>query len=71
MASEVCIALGRRIRTLRRKREWRQIDLAAQAGINENYVSDLELGRKEVCLNTVQALAAAFGMTISELMKGV
>ena len=47
------------------------MDLAEQAGINENYVSDLELGRKEVCLNTIKALALAFGMTISEFMKGV
>jgi len=47
------------------------LDLAEQAGINENYVSDLELGRKEACLNTIKALAAAFGMTISEFMKGI
>jgi transcriptional regulator with XRE-family HTH domain len=71
MASEVCIALGQRIRSLRRKKGWRQLDLAEQAGINENYVSDLELGRKEVCLNTIKALASAFGMSISEFMKGV
>ena len=71
MASEVCTALGLRIRQLRLKRGWRQLDLAEQAGINENYVSDLELGRKEVCLNTIKALAVAFGMTISEFMKGV
>ncbi|WP_396127389.1 helix-turn-helix domain-containing protein [Acidicapsa acidisoli] len=71
MASEVCTALGQRIRSLRRKRGWRQLDLAVQAGINENYVSDLELGRKEVCLNTIQALATAFGMSIAEFMKGI
>jgi transcriptional regulator with XRE-family HTH domain len=47
------------------------LDLAVQAGINENYVSDLELGRKEVCLKTLSALAAALETSISELMKGV
>ena len=47
------------------------MDLAVQVGINENYASDLEVGRKEVCLNTISALAEAFGLTISELMNGV
>lgn len=56
---------------MRQERGWRQLDLAEQAEINENYVSDLELGRKEVCLRTIKALAAAFEMTISEFMKGV
>jgi len=56
---------------LRRKRGWRQLDLAEQAGINENYVSDLELGRKEACLQTLKALASAFEITLSELLKGV
>jgi ribosome-binding protein aMBF1 (putative translation factor) len=64
-------ALGQRIWELRKQRGWRQLDLAVQAGINENYVSDLEVGRKEVCLNTISALAEAFGLTISELMSGV
>jgi len=56
---------------LRTERGWRQIDLAEEAGINENYVSDLELGRKEVCLRTIQALAAAFDLTVSEFLKTV
>lgn len=71
MASDVCSALGHRIRELRGRRGWRQLDLAEQAEINENYVSDLELGRKEVCLKTLQALASAFEMTMSEFMNGV
>jgi transcriptional regulator with XRE-family HTH domain len=71
MASDVCAALGLRIRSLRRKRGWRQLDLAEQAGINENYVSDLELGRKEACLKTLKGLADAFEITLSDLVKGV
>jgi transcriptional regulator with XRE-family HTH domain len=68
MASDVCILLGQRIRKLRKERGWRQLDLAEQAGINENYVSDLELGRKEACLRTLYALARAFGIKLEELM---
>jgi len=45
--------------------------LAEQAGINENYVSDLELGRKEVCLRTLAILAKALGLKLEELLRGV
>lgn len=71
MSRDICILLGLRIRELRTAKNWRQIDLAAQAGINENYVSDLEIGKKEVCLRALQAIAAAFELTISELMRGI
>ena len=71
MAKDVCILLGQKIRKLRKARGWRQLDLAEQAGINENYVSDLELGRKEACLRTLSALARAFGIKLDELLHGV
>ncbi len=71
MASDICILLGRRIRELRLAKGWRQLDLAEQAGINEGYVSDLEIGKKEVCIRTLHALATAFGISLSDLLKGV
>jgi XRE family aerobic/anaerobic benzoate catabolism transcriptional regulator len=71
MARDICISLGKRIRELRKARGWRQIDLAEHAGINENYVSDLEHGRKEACLRTIHALARAFDIKTVELFKGI
>jgi transcriptional regulator with XRE-family HTH domain len=71
MVRDVCILLGQRIRELRKARGWRQLDLAEQAGINENYVSDLELGRKEACLKTLSTLARAFGIKLDELFRGI
>ncbi len=71
MARDICVALGERIRQLRTDRGWRQIDLAEQAAVHENYVSDVELGRKEICLRTLQAFAAAFGMKTADLLMGV
>jgi len=71
MASDVCTLLGQKIRKLRKARGWRQLDLAEQAGINENYVFDLELGRKEVCLRTLSILAGAFGLKLHKLLRGI
>ena len=71
MAKDICVALGERIRQLRVKRGWRQIDLAEETGMHENYVSDLEQGQKEICLRMLQSVAGAFDMTSSELLKGI
>lgn len=71
MASDICIALGERIKQLRIERGWRQIDLAEETGIHENYVSDLEQGRKEICLRTLQAVAIAFGLKTADLLKNL
>jgi transcriptional regulator with XRE-family HTH domain len=71
MARDICIRFGDRVRQLRKERGWRQLDLAEQAGISENYVSELELGRKEICLRTIEALSKALDTKIVELMKGV
>ena len=71
MTRDICVSLGKKIRELRKERGWRQIDLAEHAGINENYVSDLETGKKEVCLRTLQILAKALGVKTAELLRGV
>ena len=71
MARDICIPFGQRIRQLRTANGWRQIDLAEAARINEKYVSDLEMGKKEICLRTIEAIAEAFDLTLAELFHGV
>jgi transcriptional regulator with XRE-family HTH domain len=71
MPSDVCAELGEKIRKLRKKNGWRQIDLAEQSGIHEVHISDLERGAREVGLRHLAALAAAFEMSLSEFLKGV
>jgi transcriptional regulator with XRE-family HTH domain len=71
MARDICILLGKRIRELRKARNWRQIDLAAEAELNVIYISDLENGRKEICLRTLHALATAFDMKITDILAPI
>jgi transcriptional regulator with XRE-family HTH domain len=56
---------------LRKERGWRQIDLAEETGIHENYVSELEQGRKEICLRTWKTIAEAFDLTVAHLFKTI
>jgi transcriptional regulator with XRE-family HTH domain len=71
MATDICDRFGERIRELRKNRGWRQLDLAEQAGISENYVSELELGQKEVCLRTIDLLSKALGIPIEDVVKNL
>jgi transcriptional regulator with XRE-family HTH domain len=48
-----------------------QGDLSHKFGIDRGHVSDLENGKKLVGLAMLETLADGFGITISELMKGV
>ena len=61
--------LGMRIKYLRTIKKWSQEDLALEAGINKNYLSDLERGSRNPTVKVVEKIAKAFGITISELLS--
>ena len=63
--------LGMRIKYLRQKLHWSQEDLALDANINKNYISDLENGRRNPSLEILERIANAFGISLAELFKGI
>ena len=63
--------LGMRIKYLRSLKKWSQEDLALEAGINKNYLSDLERGSRNPTVKVMEKIANALGITISELFKGI
>jgi len=71
MASDICVRFGRRIRKLRRERGWTQVYLAQHTGLGSVYISQLEHGKKEPGLRTIEILALGFDMTPAQLFRGV
>jgi transcriptional regulator with XRE-family HTH domain len=69
MATDICKSLGVRIRELRKQRNWRQIDLAEESGLGRIYISDLERGKKEICLRNLHILAQTFQMGLPEFLS--
>ena len=63
--------LGMRIRYLRSLKKWSQEDLALEANINKNYLSDVERGPRNPTVVIVEKIARAFGITLSELFRGI
>jgi transcriptional regulator with XRE-family HTH domain len=62
---------GERLRQLRIARGLSQVEMAHQFGIDRGHISEMESGKKNVCLPMLEVLARGFRVTISELMKGV
>jgi transcriptional regulator with XRE-family HTH domain len=60
-------ALGRAIRTLREQRGMTQEELAHAADTHPTWISHLESGRNNPAWGTVRRLAAALGVSVSEL----
>jgi transcriptional regulator with XRE-family HTH domain len=71
MASDICIRFGRRIRELRKKRGWTQVYFAAHTGLGSVYISQLEHGKKEPRLRTIEILAISFDLTPAQLLRGI
>lgn len=63
--------LGMRIKYLRSLKKWSQEDLALEADINKNYLSDLERGERNPTVMVLNKISIAFGITLEELFKGI
>jgi transcriptional regulator with XRE-family HTH domain len=63
--------LGKVIKLLRSSRGLSQEELADLAKLDRTFISMLERGVRRATLETVQALAKAFGMTLAELISEV
>ncbi len=56
---------------MRNKSGWTQLEMAERLGIDRSYISDMERGKKNVCLPTLEILSKGFGLTIAKVVKGL
>ena len=61
------LELGERLRAIRLLRRLTLREVATAAGVSESFVSQLERGRSSASVATLQRLAAAVGIEISDL----
>lgn len=59
--------VGAELRRLRRARGERLVDVAARAGVSVQYLSEVERGQKEPSSEVLEAVCAAFGLTVLDL----
>ena len=72
MSSEnnaLLVELGSRIRAIRKAKKWTQTDMAVNLDINRGHISDIESGKREVGLITLQIIARGLGTTMAQLLQ--
>ncbi len=69
MSTDIRVRLGSRIRLLRRKRGWTQVEMADALGIDRSYLSEIETGKKDPSLTILKTIADGFELTLSELLR--
>lgn len=63
------VAFGLAVRDFRHEREISQEELADRCGLHRTYVGSVERGERNVSLQNIHLLAAALGITASQLVR--
>ena len=63
------IKLGQNLRKIRTKKKMTQGDLATALSVDRAYISNIENGRMNPTLSTLEKTANALGISSSELLK--
>lgn len=63
--------LGKRIEARRKAKGWTQTDMAVSLDLNRGHISDIERGKREVGIITLQIIAAGLDTTMADLLKGL
>jgi len=71
MANNLQRQFGERVRKLRKQRGWMLVELSVETGLGRVFLSNLENGKHEPKLGTIKKLAKAFGLTASQLLRGI
>jgi transcriptional regulator with XRE-family HTH domain len=71
MATDVCVKIGRRIRVLRTQKGWTQAMLADHAELAREHLSELENGHKEIGVRTLDRIAKALEVKLTQFFDGV
>lgn len=69
MPADPTVLFGKRLATLRRARGWTQEDLAAESGISQRYISDVERGLRNIALRNICRLAEALEVPPAKLVS--
>jgi transcriptional regulator with XRE-family HTH domain len=68
---QILLALGKRIRELRAKSGFSQEAFADHCGLHRTAMSLIERGKRVPNLRTLVTISRGFGITVSELLRGI
>ena len=69
MPADLLILLGARIRQLRLKHGWTQIDLAERIGLDRSFLADVERGKRNISILNLALIAEGLEVTLARLFS--
>ena len=69
MPVDICKRVGRNIRVLRTQKEWTQKVLGDFAEVSRQHIADIEAGKKEMRLRTLERIAGELSVEIADLLQ--
>ena len=70
MSTDIRVQLGQRVRALRIRRGWTQVEMADLLAMDRSYLSEIETGKKDPSLTMLKQLADGLATSVSELTCG-
>ena len=71
MMSKIQVSFGNTIRKIRLSKGISQESFADLCGLHRTYISDVELGKRNISIENIEKVAKALNVQISEIFKEV
>lgn len=71
MQSPILVYYGQTIRKIRQEKDFSQEAFADLCGLHRTYISDVELGKRNISLENIEKMAIALDITLPELFERV
>lgn len=71
MQTDIMLRFGQAVRQIRRDQGISQEELAERCGLHRTYISDVELGKRNVSLENIERIATSLNITLVELFLEV
>lgn len=71
MREHILIRYGQTVRKLRLKKGLSQEELADRCGLHRTYISDVELGKRNISLENIERIANSLDKTVSDFFMEV
>lgn len=71
MQPNILIRFGQTVRNIRLSQNISQEELADRCGLHRTYISDVELGKRNVSLENIDRIAKSLNITLSALFMEI
>jgi transcriptional regulator with XRE-family HTH domain len=69
MPADLLVRLGARIKKLRKKRGWTQVEMAERVGIDRSFLADVERGKRNVSILNLDLIAKGLSVSLARLFS--